>query len=569
MGCGSSSVSRVYDRRAYHGVAVAPPIGVSGADVVASSPTHCPSHSVALRSHCGSGSGGAERATRDRFRCSVSEVLQRQLRRRRVQEWRHATAASARRVRRGSDRMPRHDYLAVFGSHRLAMVDEVSYCVLSASEKTLSECLTVSASRTTASSLTTSCATAYVNQPSVRFDPQASLHLSESSITRSAVAHLATRSCCSFAQAASPSFGASSAHSTPRSLHSYAVHPCNCGHAHRARLVLFSATAGVLLSCSTTDCFLTAYHVAIGGEVGRLVGHDDVVLGGAVSPDGALVATASRDCTAILWELPSCKQRRSLTHPQPVLACRFSGSGAQLATACADGLCRIWAWCATDAVNVCVSPDTGFGGALSSVAYSLGDRAVLAGGAARHVFVWERENFAAPGLTFEHHQGAVLSIDASRVHRDIVMSAEEATVLVWNCATLTVLHRIDVSSCDARVRPPRTGVSTASVRRTSLPHESYWTAVRLVDSPFGLMVAVAGSDKCLHLFECGGADVMDRAGDDSQVCSTGAAALENAGCPPEMLCLPFSSSISSIDAGPPSSLALGDTCGNRFIVELR
>lgn len=74
----------------------------------------------------------------------------------------------------------------------------------------------------------------------------------------------------------------------------------------------------------------------------------------------------------------------------------------------------------------------------------------------------------------------MLSVDASRTHQDMVMTAEEATLLVWNCATVEALQRINVSFSDAQSPWPRDGALTASetsVKLTAFAHELYWTAV--------------------------------------------------------------------------------------------
>ncbi|TPP42379.1 WD domain, G-beta repeat family protein [Leishmania donovani] len=514
-------------------------------------------------------SKAADRGLNDKFHFDMNGVLQRKMRRCRMQEWHHTAAAGARQAHRGFHRMPRHDYLTDFGTHHVAMVDELSRCVVSASDKSLIECFATSVSETPLSSLTTSCSAVHSNPPSTHFDLQAPLCLSEGSLARASVIDLGGRSSRSFPQGMS-SCSATSSCSKARRFQSYSLHPCNCGHAHRAKLVLFAAQADILLSCSTKDRHMTAYHIALGVEVGRLVGHDDLILGGAVSPDDTLVATTSCDCTAILWDLPSCKQRRSLTHPQFVHACRFSSSGTELATACADGLCRIWTWSASAIVNILVPSDTGFNGALSSLAYSLGDKVLLAGGSARNVYVWDCESFSAPAAVFRQHRSAVLSVDASRAHQDIVMTAEEATLLVWNCATLEVLQRIDVSFCDAQSPWRRGGALTASemsVKRTTFPHELYWTAARLMDSRFGLVLVAATSDKRLYLFDFV-ATYKRRSADDIQTQLTGTAAQVQPSALSEMLSLSLRSPVSSMDSGPPNRVVFGDSCGNRYILEL-
>ncbi|CAG9583576.1 hypothetical protein LMJF_36_0580 [Leishmania major strain Friedlin] len=245
------------------------------------------------------------------------------MRRGRLQEWHRTAAAVAGQAHRGSHRMPHHDYLTDFGTHHVATAGELSRCVASVSDKSWIECFTNTVSETPLSSLTTSCSAVHANHPSTHFDLQAPLFLSEGSLARASVIDLGGRSSRSFLHGMS-SCSATPSCSKARRFQSYSLHPCNCGHAHRAKLVLFAVQADILLSCPTKDRHMTAYHISLGAEVDQLVGHDDLILGGAVNPDDTLVATTSRDCTAIVWGLPSCKQRRSLTHPQLVHACRFS-----------------------------------------------------------------------------------------------------------------------------------------------------------------------------------------------------------------------------------------------------
>ncbi|MGH3813587.1 MAG: WD40 repeat domain-containing protein [Pseudonocardiaceae bacterium] len=77
------------------------------------------------------------------------------------------------------------------------------------------------------------------------------------------------------------------------------------------------------------------------------------VLGVAFSPDGALLATASDDGTARLWD-PATGQHRSTLqgHTNWVYGVAFSPDGTQLATTSTDGTARLWdprtgAWRAT------------------------------------------------------------------------------------------------------------------------------------------------------------------------------------------------------------------------------
>ncbi|KAL0493526.1 LOW QUALITY PROTEIN: hypothetical protein Q4I30_007826 [Leishmania utingensis] len=425
MGCRSSSTSHVYDRRAYHDVAVALPLYTCGTKTSTRNLIFGSVQSVdRQRSH-----GNVEnRSLCSDFYADDNEAPQREMGRRLqgvTQHHRYYRAPGAPEFSSNvSLRLP-HGLQHTPSGHSRRVVP---LCDDWQRQKKGSGCLAASVCVTPPSSLATSGSAIYVSHPSLRFDSQSELHLSEGFLTRSSLPDFGGWPWCPFLQGVPPCSAAPYS-SKAHHFQAYSLHPCKCGHGHGARLVLFAVQTDILLSCSTRDRHRTTYPIALGVRLGRLVGHDYLILGGAVSPDGMLVATTSRDCTAVLWKLPSCKQHRSLTHPHAVHACRFSSSDTELATACTDGLCRIWTGSTTGAVNILVSPNTGFNGTLSSRAYSFGDKALLAGGSVPNVSGWDRQSFSALGAVFRFHHSAVLSVDAYRTRQDIVISAGEGVSL--------------------------------------------------------------------------------------------------------------------------------------------
>src|SRR5205809_25866 len=75
----------------------------------------------------------------------------------------------------------------------------------------------------------------------------------------------------------------------------------------------------------------------------RLVGHAQQVSGASWSPDGRLLASASGDGAARLWEVVSGRTLLTLEgHAGPVLSVSWSPDGLLLASSSEDRTIRLW-----------------------------------------------------------------------------------------------------------------------------------------------------------------------------------------------------------------------------------
>jgi hypothetical protein len=74
-----------------------------------------------------------------------------------------------------------------------------------------------------------------------------------------------------------------------------------------------------------------------------LVGHNDVVLSVAISPDGTTAASSSRDGFLQLWSLDSSQKIIDLQQENAAITVvRFSDNGCSLVSACEAGFLKIW-----------------------------------------------------------------------------------------------------------------------------------------------------------------------------------------------------------------------------------
>ncbi len=104
--------------------------------------------------------------------------------------------------------------------------------------------------------------------------------------------------------------------------------------------VMFSPD-GRLLATASNDGTARVWEVGSGQEHTRVT-HDDRVREVTFSPDGRLLATASNDGTARVWEVGSGQEHTRVTHDNAVRGVVFSPEGRLLATASDDGTARVW-----------------------------------------------------------------------------------------------------------------------------------------------------------------------------------------------------------------------------------
>jgi WD40 repeat protein len=146
----------------------------------------------------------------------------------------------------------------------------------------------------------------------------------------------------------------------------------------------FSPQGKVLASCGS-DTMIYSWEVATGNEAGKLAGHLARVHSIAFSGDGTLIASASEDKTARLWDAVAQTQRLVLDHPDKVSSVSFSRDGSVVASGCDDGKVRLW----SARGGQLLATLEGHRGPVHCVAFAPQGNLLASGGEDKTIRLWE------------------------------------------------------------------------------------------------------------------------------------------------------------------------------------
>lgn len=297
-------------------------------------------------------------------------------------------------------------------------------------------------------------------------------------------------------------------------------HLTTCGgHASRVKMTLVAGTERLILSCSNEDATVSLWD-AQGQEVGRLVGHDDAVIGGCVNADSRMIATTSRDGTLIVWDLSTQKIMMSLNHPKVVVCCCFSPDSLHVVSGCQDQVCRVWDL----RTNKEIMNFNDHRGIVMAIAFAPNGNFIASGGSDKKVCLWTLQSPRAK-LTFVGHTGAVLSLDINLSSTQVV-STDEKLVLIWKSDDGTRLQQFD----------------SAAIAASGLHRRSFWNCVSFGPGTFNDLIVIGCTNRTLYFYHVEGR---------------------------EELSVYLRASVCSLARGNEHLVVAGDTFGNNYIVTLQ
>jgi WD40 repeat protein len=282
------------------------------------------------------------------------------------------------------------------------------------------------------------------------------------------------------------------------------------GHASYVHGLAFSAD-GTLLATASSDKTARIWDTATGALTRTLAGRGGHVLGVAFSPDGTQLATASDDGRARIWDTVTGSLARTLTgHTNAVHAVAFSPDGTQLATASRDKTLLTW----DTATGTRTRTLARHGGPVNAVAFGAGGTLLATASDDKTALIWDT---ATGSLihTLTGHAGAVSAVAFSPDGALLASAGRDEAVLIWDTATgrlaraLTVrggqVHGVAFSPDGALLATASYdtavliwGTATGTLARALTGHGDQVNA--LAFSPDGAVLATASDDKTARLW---------------------------------------------------------------------
>jgi WD40 repeat protein len=203
----------------------------------------------------------------------------------------------------------------------------------------------------------------------------------------------------------------------------------------------------------SADYSLRLWDLATGEELQRFIGHSDWVFGVAFSPDGRRAYSCSVDETARVWDLmPGNLIRRFDTEGQTAIhSVDISRDGKLALSGHEDGAVMLWDAATGQVIRTMGEGVAGHTAAVYGVALSPDAKLAVSGDLNGHVTLWD-VNTGTEIRHFEGHTNAVLSVAFSPDGTQIATSSGEPqqaepgsdnTVRLWDVATGAEIRRFE------------------------------------------------------------------------------------------------------------------------------
>jgi WD40 repeat protein len=165
-----------------------------------------------------------------------------------------------------------------------------------------------------------------------------------------------------------------------------------------------------------------------------LHGHPDRVRAVAISPDGTIIASGSRNNSIILWDAATGKPALAPLegHTGSINSLAFSPDGGTLVSGSADGTLRRWNPATGEPMG---EPLEGHDDAVWSVAFSPDGAQIASGSADTTVRLWDAATGEPMGEPLQGHTDIVFAVAFSPDGELVASGSGDATLRLWDAAT--------------------------------------------------------------------------------------------------------------------------------------
>jgi WD40 repeat protein len=202
------------------------------------------------------------------------------------------------------------------------------------------------------------------------------------------------------------------------------------GHTGSVMVVCFSPD-GARVASGSKDKTVRVWSAVDGRFLHELIGHEDGLCAVVWSPDGRWLVSSGWDPTIRVWDANSGELLKTLKSDSAAHALSFSPVSGRLATGCWDGAIRVWDVESREKVLTLVDGSLEDGkNPLSSIAFNSAGTMIVSCDESKTIWVWEASSGRLIGklLSAESLSSVCFSPDG----RQIVAGGDGGSIVLWD-----------------------------------------------------------------------------------------------------------------------------------------